>query len=66
MNEIDPIYNDAWDNYSVSLVIAEMYDVTNWTGFQDKKEEIERQNTPKTSAKRKGKQPVTLVFKDED
>ena len=41
MNEIDPIYNDAWDNYSVSLVIAELYDVTNWTGFQDKKEEIE-------------------------
>jgi hypothetical protein len=41
MNEIDPIYNDAWDNYSVSLVIAEMYDVTNWTGFQEKKEEIE-------------------------
>jgi serine/threonine protein kinase len=41
MNEIDPIYNDAWDNYSVSLVIAEMYDVTNWTGFEEKKEEIE-------------------------
>jgi hypothetical protein len=37
---------------------------------QVKKEEIDRQNknisTPKTSAKKKGKQPVTLVFKDED
>jgi hypothetical protein len=33
---------------------------------QIKKEEIDRQNTPKTSAKKKGKQPVTLVFKDED
>jgi tRNA A-37 threonylcarbamoyl transferase component Bud32 len=41
MNEIDPIYNDAWDNYSVSLVIAKMYDVTNWTGSEEKKVEIE-------------------------
>ena len=31
-----------------------------------KKEELDRQNTPKISAKKKGKQPVTLVFKDED
>lgn len=40
-NEIDPIYNDAWDNYSLSLVIAEIYDVTNWEGLEQKKEEVE-------------------------
>lgn len=35
---------------------------------QVKKDEIEKQNkiTPKNSAKRKGKNPVTLVFKDEN
>lgn len=41
MNRIDPIYNDAWDNYAVSLVIAELYDVINWTGLDNKKEEVE-------------------------
>jgi len=40
-NKIDPIYNDAWDNYSVSLVIAEIYDVTNWEGLEQKKGEVE-------------------------
>jgi serine/threonine protein kinase len=41
MKKLLPIYNDAWDNYAVSLVIAEIYEVTNWDGLQEKKEEVE-------------------------
>ena len=41
MKKLDPIYNDAWDNYAVSLVIDEIYGVTNWDGLQEKKEEVE-------------------------